>query len=1025
MKSFYPGVLLAVLLSSGIAEAQQILPSAIRTTHPRILAHQDDFDRVKALLPQVPASFASGNGGTISFVLTPVATKTPTEKTPLFSDWNSSASHIYIRHVASYDTATSAGLQIELQRSDAVSIASAGSIMIPFGKPSTVSVTWDSSKHTVCYSISNDTSSGSCVAMNWTVANGAPLDWKPVDQDYNLNGRLGDVMTNFTVSDQSGATVYSMSNPDLIFTGGFTQFLTVQDKLIKSQSACLPMANTPSSPKECDVANGDRMRIYSYARNLALAYKLTGKQSYLTGAMHYLDLIFAVSPLTAGTEWSMGGRVSALGYMYDWLFYDLAKQYVQGDPDGLSYRDKIGRTIKATLGAPSADLSKVTDLITDICGKQPLRNDSSVFDCQTKPVFENWNRFAKPVQASIEDSYIMGHNLNAIGESTVGLLAIVNEYPEMQYMIDTMYEHYDKGFLKAHGQIAVDGAYTTGFAYSASGNEFGERLLMWRKALEDTGGTPIFASDWSNQLIYPYIYGQRGNFSFPATGDHFDFVAGDPLMAEAALFAAANNNDMHALAYYQQQVQAQRNGDKSNNIIEYLFYPTKGTPEDLSTLDKSRRFRQAGVVVMRDSWDYANAVVLDFKSSSLVMQNHAHMDQNSFGLYYKGPLLLDSGLYDDYGTTHWNNYYTRTIAHNSVVVYDPNERFMLSTTEYSNDGGQWYHLENNQQITYPTLEEIARGNVNYLDGLTRYENQDKYTYTAGNASKAYAIDKLDQTNGYVRSMLFLRPAPNQKPITLVFDRIQPLKALTATFLLHTAGAPSLVPGYNPVSSGQYNALYNPGDARIMTIRNMNGMATVQTLLPVNANVSRFGGISTSNNCVQSLSSTSTNDCRFTVRQRQADGTLAWRNFSLGNTSNISDQSDAGAYRMEISSPDAPLANQPQYFLNVISVADNDNQPGVTPLDSAVRLTADANTEAVLLNGQIIAVFNRDSAPAASLGWTSSVASPQLIVTGLKPSSTYAINNTSNNGVYGTQLVETPDGSGSLHSSDQGVITINY
>jgi len=174
-----------------------------------------------------------------------------------------------------------------------------------------------------------------------------------------------------------------------------------------------------------------------------------------------------------------------------------------------------------------------------------------------------------------------------------------------------------------------------------------------------------------------------------------------------------------------------------------------------------------------------------------------------------------------------------------------------------------------------------------------------------------------------------------------------------------------------------------------------------------------------------LASTSTTDCRFTVRQRQTDGSLAWRNFSLGSTSNINDQSDAGAYRMEISSPDAPVANQPQYFLNVISVADNDSLTGVTPLDSAVRLTANANTEAVLLNGQMIAVFNRDSAPAASLGWTSSVASPQVIVTGLKPGSTYTANTTSNNGAYGTQLVETPDGSGSLHSSDQGVITINY
>jgi hypothetical protein len=1022
---------LAAVLSSGVAQAQQILPSAIRTSHPHILAHQEDFDRLKAQLPLVPASFATGSGGTISFQITPVPTQDPKEQTGIFSDWNSSASHLYIRHVASYDTAMNAGLQIELQRRDKVSVASVGRVMIPFGHASTVSVTWDSSKHSACYTIG----SGSCVAIPWNKdANGALLDWTPADQDYALNGRPGDVITNFTVRNATGANVFSLSNPDLSVTSAFMPFLIAQNTLVNTLAACQPKAQTLASPKECDVAKGDRMRIYIVARNLALAYKLTGQQSYLTAAVHYLDMLFAVAPLNSGGAWSMGGRVSALGYLYDWLFDEMGKQPLRGDPDSTNYRDKIARTIKATLAAPSTDPNS-DDLIGNLCGPQTLRNDSSVFDCLDKPVFEDWDRFARPAPPSIAPAYIFGLNLNAIGESTVGLLAIAGEYPEMRYMVETAYQHYDKGFLKAHGQIAVDGAYTTGFAYGAGGNEFGERLLMWRKALEDTGGEPVFANDWSSKLIYPYIYGQRGNYTFPATGDRFDFQAADPLLGEAALSAAVNNNDMHALAYYQQQVLGQRGTDKSNSIIERLFYPVSGSAESLNSLEKSRRFRQAGVVLMRDSWDYPNAVVLDFKSSSLIMRNHAHMDQNSFGLYYKGPLLLDSGLYDDYDGSHWNNYYTRTVAHNSIVVFDPAERFTLYGTEYSNDGGQWFHIKNRDLIPYPTLEEIGPGNVDHLDGLAYYENQDKYTYTVGNASKAYAVDKLDQNNGYVRSMLFLRPDTSHKPVTVVFDRVQPLKALTATFLLHTANAPSLAPGYQAVSAGQYNALYNPGDARTMTIRNKDGMATVQTLLPQNANVSRFGGISTSNNCVQVFRSstgsttppagTSSADCRFTVRQRQADGTLAWRNFSVGAVDSRTDLSDVGAYRMEISAPGAPVANQPQYFLHVISVADNDRQTGVAALDSAMRLKANANTEAVLLNGQIIAVFNRDSAPATSLGWVTSVASPQVIVTGLKPNSSYKSSTTSNSAGYTTQLVETPDGSGNVRSSGQGVITMNY
>jgi len=44
-------------------------------------------------------------------------------------------------------------------------------------------------------------------------------------------------------------------------------------------------------------------------------------------------------------------------------------------------------------------------------------------------------------------------------------------------------------------------------------------------------------------------------------------------------------------------------------------------------------------------------------------------------LNYKGRLLIDSGQYDSYGSGHWKNYYTRSIAHNTMVAYDPDEEY--------------------------------------------------------------------------------------------------------------------------------------------------------------------------------------------------------------------------------------------------------------------------------------------------------------------------------------------------------------
>ena len=73
---------------------------------------------------------------------------------------------------------------------------------------------------------------------------------------------------------------------------------------------------------------------------------------------------------------------------------------------------------------------------------------------------------------------------------------------------------------------------------------------------------------------------------------------------------------------------------------------------------------------------------------------HCHYDNGHFDIYYKGELAHDSGRYDDdWGlqvderirTSEFFNYYQRTIAHNTILVYDPDEKFEMGVL---NDGGQ-------------------------------------------------------------------------------------------------------------------------------------------------------------------------------------------------------------------------------------------------------------------------------------------------------------------------------------------------
>nr|WP_229215501.1 heparinase II/III family protein [Duganella sp. CY15W] len=85
----------------------------------------------------------------------------------------------------------------------------------------------------------------------------------------------------------------------------------------------------------------------------------------------------------------------------------------------------------------------------------------------------------------------------------------------------------------------------------------------------------------------------------------------------------------------------------------------------MDSLPLSDQYAVSGSVTMCDTWNYADATRLDFKSSPFSSENHQHLDQNHFSLFYRAPLLVDSGAYDDHNSTHWFNDYRHTIAHSA------------------------------------------------------------------------------------------------------------------------------------------------------------------------------------------------------------------------------------------------------------------------------------------------------------------------------------------------------------------------
>ena len=133
------------------------------------------------------------------------------------------------------------------------------------------------------------------------------------------------------------------------------------------------------------------------------------------------------------------------------------------------------------------------------------------------------------------------------------------------------------------------------------------------------------------------------------------------------------------------------------------------------------------------------------------------MDAGAFQIYYKGALAIDSGIYTGssgrYGSPHCCNYYWRTIAHNCLLVHDPNEEFR-SSRGYGNDGGQRLPNNRSEPRTLDVLldEENGYRTGNVLaHGFGPTADKPLYTILTSDITAAYS----DKVKSVVRSSVFL------------------------------------------------------------------------------------------------------------------------------------------------------------------------------------------------------------------------------------------------------------------------------
>jgi heparin/heparan-sulfate lyase len=275
---------------------------------------------------------------------------------------------------------------------------------------------------------------------------------------------------------------------------------------------------------------------------------------------------------------------------------------------------------------------------------------------------------------------------------------------------------------------------------------------------------------------YEWLYLRRPDGQFVRSGDGQNWPT-----RVGTLMCASFYHDGYLLSDYlrsppvNHSVEDARlaNDARMDDLFEFLWRDIDLKPLPLADLPLSRYFGfPYGWMVARTGWG-ADSVIAQMKVNIYNLAGHQHNDGGTFEIYHDGPLAIHSGVYQGinggYNSPHHANYYKRTIAHNSLLIYDPNEKFSAGGKQLGNDGGQ--RLPNGWREPR-TLDEVLAGTYETGKVLGESFGPDPklplYTYLKGDLTKAYS-SKVREVK---RSFVFLNFPGDAAPGALVvFDRV--------------------------------------------------------------------------------------------------------------------------------------------------------------------------------------------------------------------------------------------------------------
>lgn len=542
------------------------------------------------------------------------------------------------------------------------------------------------------------------------------------------------------------------------------------------------------------------------------------------------------------------------------------------------------------------------------------------YDQMTPEERQSYIREFKRIAGTMECHYPPKDNEPIAGHSSEWMLlrdmlsagiAVYDEDPEMyNYVMKLFVEKY----VPVRNFIYSGGNYHQGTSY-VNVRFANDMFCQW---IMKKMGYPDFFSRDQQQVMYDFIYRRRPDGQVLPAGDTNHTRERQASYSLPTMLAASYYND----PYLQYEYERNLSLEPHCLIFRLLWqdFELKGkAPDDLPL----SRYSAApfGWMIARTGWD-AWSVIAEMKINEQFVGNHQHLDGGSFQLYYRGPLAIDTGMYQGkmggYNSDHNKNYTKRTVAHNSLLIYDPSEVFETynyggsdKTPTAVNDGGQ--RMPGKGWDTCRSFESLM--SEEYTVGRTLAHGfgpdavKPEYTLLCGDITKAYRAAKAEKVR---RSFAFFNLMDVTVPAALVVcDHLTSTDpSFKKTWLLHSIEEPSIENGSFIVKRTKN------GDV---------GMLKCDVLLPEQAVIEKIGGPGKEFWC-------------------------AGKNWM--NIPRVKDVAgESGAWRIEES---PAQASKDDIFLNVMQVADND----CTSLHKVERLDSDSFVGALIADRAVL--FSRSA-----------------------------------------------------------------